>query len=86
MLKVLMIISITACLFVFIIGLCFLLVGKSVCLILGHDWKLIKTNQEEVNEGKETKVVEVYKCQQCHMIQERISYWSEPDPNYEPEF
>lgn len=72
--------------FLLILGFCRIIVGHRVCILLGHDWEKKETTQKELEDKKTTKITTIYQCRNCHMIQERISYVSLLDPDWEPEF
>jgi hypothetical protein len=48
-----------------IAGLCRLIIGKSVCEILGHDWERLSIDTEYNKKKNTMETVMKYKCKVC---------------------
>lgn len=51
--------------FLFILGLCRLIIGKRVCEILGHDWERLSMDTEYNKKKNTMETVMKYKCKVC---------------------
>lgn len=51
--------------FLFILGLCRIIVGKNVCEILGHDWERLSIDTEYNKKKNTMETVMKYKCKVC---------------------
>lgn len=51
--------------FLFILGLCRLIIGKSVCEILGHDWERLSIDTDYNKKKNTIETVMKYKCRVC---------------------
>lgn len=52
----------------FIVAFCRLIVGKSVCEILGHDWERLSIDTEYNKKKNTMETVMKYKCRVCGCI------------------
>ena len=52
--------------FLLILGLCRLIVGKSVCEILGHDWERLSIDTDYNKKKNTLETVMKYKCRVCN--------------------
>lgn len=51
--------------FLLILGLCRIIIGKSVCEILGHDWERLSIDTEYHKKKNTMETVMKYKCRVC---------------------
>ena len=51
--------------FLLILRLCHLIIGKSVCEILGHDWERLSIDTDYNKKKNTMETVMKYKCRTC---------------------